>query len=260
MDTLFFMVAKLVNLLIRVDSWIVLLFGLLLWVIWRGWLDLAKHLAAFGFLTFLGLAVFPLGDVVLRSIERQYPINPKLTQVDGIILLGGSEDARASAFWQQMQLNEAGERYLAALYLAQRFPKAKLLFTGGSGVLRDLGAIRVTEASWAEKLFLAQGIAKDRLLLEGASRNTAENARLSLALVQLMPRQRWVLVTSAFHMPRAVRSFEAAGWDGLIAYPVDHRSKAISDGIGWNLSHNLDVLNTAIRERIGQLAYRMGGR
>jgi uncharacterized SAM-binding protein YcdF (DUF218 family) len=206
------------------------------------------------------LAVFPLGDVLLRPIEGQYLANPEMTQVDGIILLGGGEDARASAFWQQMQLNEVGERYLAAISLAQRYPQAKLLFTGGSGALRDLGGIRVTEASWAEQVFLAHGIAKTRLLLEGASRNTAENARLSLALAQPKPGQRWVLVTSAFHMPRAMRSFEAAGWGGVIAYPVDHRSKAISDGIGWNLSRNLDVLNTAIRERIGQLAYRLSGR
>jgi uncharacterized SAM-binding protein YcdF (DUF218 family) len=70
----------------------------------------------------------------------------------------------------------------------------------------------------------------------------------------------WVLVTSAFHMPRAMRSFEAAGWTGLVAYPVDYRTAGFTDDIGWNLTGNLLVLNTAIRETIGQLAYRLTGR
>ena len=108
--------------------------------------------------------------------------------------------------------------------------------------------------------FLAQGLAPERLLFERASRNTAENAALSLALVQPGEDETWVLVTSAFHMPRSLASFEAAGWTGLVPYPVDYRSGGFGDGIGWDLARNLLTLNTAVREYIGLVAYRVTGR
>jgi uncharacterized SAM-binding protein YcdF (DUF218 family) len=112
----------------------------------------------------------------------------------------------------------------------------------------------------AGQFFRGQGIAPDRLRLEGQSRNTAENARLSLALASPAAGETWVLVTSAFHMPRAMRSFEAAGWSGIVPWPVDYRTSSFADGIGWNLTRNLQVLNTAIREQVGQLAYRLTSR
>jgi uncharacterized SAM-binding protein YcdF (DUF218 family) len=198
--------------------------------------------------------------LLLQPIERSYPANPPLSQVDGIIVLGGGEDARASAYWGQMQFNEGGDRFAAGLSLARQFPDAQLLFTGGSGALRDVAGATVSEASIAGRFFLDQGIDPDRLLLEGRSRNTTENASLSLVLANPSPDETWVLVTSAFHMPRAVRSFEAAGWTGLVAWPVDYRTSRFIDGIGWDLTRNLQVLNTAIREQVGQLAHGLTGR
>lgn len=112
----------------------------------------------------------------------------------------------------------------------------------------------------AERLFREQEIARERLLLEGQSRNTAENARPSRELAAPAPDETWVLVTSAFHMPRALRSFEAAGWTGLAPWPVDCRTSAFADGMGWNLARNLQVLKTAIREQAGQIDYRLFGR
>jgi uncharacterized SAM-binding protein YcdF (DUF218 family) len=112
----------------------------------------------------------------------------------------------------------------------------------------------------AARFFSDQGIEPKRLLLEGQSRNTEENARLSLTLAGPAPSEHWVLVTSAFHMPRAMRSFEAAGWTGFVPWPVDYRTSTFSDGIGWNLTWNLQVLNTAIRAQVEQIAYRLSGR
>jgi uncharacterized SAM-binding protein YcdF (DUF218 family) len=206
------------------------------------------------------LAILPIGNLLLQPIERSYPANPPLSQVDGIIVLGGGEDASASAYWGQMQFNEGGDRFAAGIALARRFPDAQLLFTGGSGALRDVARAAVSEASIARRFFLDQGIDPDHLLLEGRSRNTAENASLSLALVNPSADETWVLITSAFHMARAMRSFEAAGWTGLVAWPVDYRTSRFTDDIGWDLTGNLQVLNTAIREQVGQLAYRLTGR
>lgn len=260
MDTVFFIASKLVGALIRVDTWIVLSFAVIALALALNWCRLARitSIVSFGLLTLLAIA--PMGDLLLRPFESTYPADPALAHVDGIIVLGGGEDVTAASFWQQPQLNEGGDRFIGGLALARRFPEAQVIFAGGSGRLRDAGGAETTEASIAAQIFLSQGLDPDRLLFEDQSRNTAENARLSLSLANPAPDEAWVLVTSAFHMPRAMRSFEAAGWAGVVPYPVDYRTRGFADGIGWNLMHNIDVLNTAIKETIGSLAYWLASR
>lgn len=260
MDTIFFVFSKLAGFLVGAETWIVVFQLLLLVAILLRWRRLALWLSALSAAFFLSFSIFPLGDLLLQPIEKAYPTNPPLDQVDGIIVLGGGEDSSASAFWGQMQLNDGGERYTEALALARRFPEARLLFTGGHSALRDVKGASLSEADLAGQFFIAQGIAPERLILEGRSRNTAENARLSLALAKPAPGETWVLVTSAFHMPRAMRSFEAAGWRGVTPWPVDYRTGSFARGTGWDLYKNLKVLDTAAHELVGLLAYRLTGK
>lgn len=260
MDTVFFIASKLIGALLRPDTWIVIALGLIVLALLTQRRRLSLWTSSVTLAVLFALAILPLGDLLLQPIERTYPAEPPLERVDGIIVLGGGEDARASAYWSQMQFNEGGDRFAAGLALARRFPEAKLLFAGGSGALRDLRGTMVSEASIAEQFFLDQGVNPNRLLLEARSRNTVENARLSLEIADPNPDETWVLVTSAFHMPRAMRSFETAGWTGIVPWPVDYRTAAFADGVGWDLTRNLQVLNTAIREHIGKIAYQLSGR
>ncbi|WP_176251328.1 YdcF family protein [Sulfitobacter sp. HGT1] len=256
MDTVFFIASKLVGALLRPDTWIVIALAGTVLALFLQRTRIALWISSITLGLLVALSALPLGNLLLQPIELRYPANPSLDLVDGIIVLGGGEDARASAYWGQVQLKEGAERFTAAMELARRFPEAKVLFTGGSGALRDVAGADTSEASIAERFFLEQGIAPERLQLEGQSRNTAENARLSRTLADPAPTEIWVLVTSAFHMPRAMRSFGSARWDGLVAWPVDYRTSGFGDGIGWDLTGNLSVLQTAIREHVGQLAYR----
>ena len=259
MSTIFFIAAKLMGALLRPDTWIVIALAVIVLALILQRRRIALWVSGITLVVLVVLSVLPIGNLLLQPIERSYPANPSVGLVDGIIVLGGGENARASAYWDQMQFNEGAERYTTALALARRFPDAKVLFVGGSGELRDVAGATISEATIAERFFKEHGIAPDRLLLEGQSRNTAENARLSLALANPAPNETWVLITSAFHMPRAMRSFDAAGWKDLVAWPVDYRTSGFRDDMGWNLTGNLLVLNTAIREYIGQLAYRLTG-
>jgi len=216
---------------------------------WR-WLRIsgARRVLSATLIAALAITIQPLGELLIRPLETRYPANPTITAPTGIIVLGGAEDADRTAYWHQIQLNDAGERFTAALALARRFPKAKIVFTGGSGSLRDVLEKGVSGATVAKQFFSEQGIPASRLILESKSRNTAENARLTYALLQPKPGQTWVLVTSAFHMPRAIRSFRRAGWTGVIPYPVDYRSGRFVDDIGWDLTKNLKTLNIAVKE------------
>ncbi|GAA6201298.1 YdcF family protein [Aquicoccus sp. SU-CL01552] len=260
MDTLFFVISKLVGFLIRPESWIIAAVALTTLAIAVNRRRLALATGGLTLVFLLTLSILPLGEMLLRPIESEFPVDPPLVHVDGIIVLGGAEDARATAAWGQPQLNEGAERFTAALALARRFPEARVLFTGGSSALRSLIGKSDREATVAARFFATQGLIRDRLILEGRSRNTAENAKLSLKLVNPDPDQTWVLVTSAFHMKRAMRSFANAGWAGLVPYPVDFRTGKVASGIGWNLARNLTVLNTAIKENIGLMAYRFAGK
>jgi uncharacterized SAM-binding protein YcdF (DUF218 family) len=121
---------------------------------------------------------------------------------------------------QRAGLNEAAERYTEGAALALRLPHARLVFSGGSGALI---ATELPEADTAERLFTALGVARSRLTLEDRSRDTFENAVFTKRLIDPKPGERWLLVTSAWHMPRAVGCFRKAGF-AVEAWPVDYRT------------------------------------
>jgi len=204
--------------------------------------------------------VLPLGHLLLAPLERTFPTHPPLTRVTGILLLGGAEDARGTTYWQQVQLNASAERLTATTALAHRFPNAKIVVSGGRGALRDQGRAVLLEADVAVRFLQQQGIAPARILRETRARNTAENARLALALAEPAVDDVWVVVTSAFHMPRAIRTLQAAGWPTVMPYPVDYRTTTTADGFGWDLPGQLQLLHLGGRERVGQLAYTLTGR
>ncbi|OOY11987.1 hypothetical protein BMG00_13020 [Thioclava marina] len=260
MDTLVFIASKLLTLLLRAETWAALLLAAALIALVRGRLRAARGMLSVALAGLLALGIFPLGDLLIAPLERTYPANPQLTHVDGIIILGGAEDGAGTARHHQVQLNAAAERVTAGLALAHRFPDARILLSGGSGDLRDLARESMPGAEVMAAAFRETGIPQTRLLLESRSRNTSENARFSADLAQPKPGETWVLVTSAFHMRRAVASFERAGWDDVIPYPVDYRADGFLDGIGWDLAGHLDTVDLAVKEWVGIAAYAASGR
>ncbi len=124
------------------------------------------------------IAVFPVGDAVLSPLEETYPTEPEVHKFAGIVVVGGSESDIQSNVWSQPNTGDAGDRFIAALSLAHKHPDAIVLFTGGSGRLMG-GA---SSADIARDIFLGAGLDNSRLILEGGSRNTAENAIMSLEL------------------------------------------------------------------------------
>lgn len=260
METLFFFASKTLGMVARLETWALLLMVLALFALWRGRRKLAGVALALLFIGTLALTLLPLGDLLLAPLERQFPVRPTLSRVDGIIVLGGAEETGVFRRWGGIQANEAGERFMAAAILARAFPDARLVFTGGSA--RAVGSEDTTDPSeMVRTLWVALGIAPDRIILEQISRNTTQNARLARALLLPKPDETWVLVTSAFHMPRAYSSFTRAGWTGIVAWPVDFRSGDLADGRGiWRLDRNLFAVNVALKEYLGTLAYWITGR
>jgi uncharacterized SAM-binding protein YcdF (DUF218 family) len=203
-----------------------------------------------------GLAFLPAG-LWLSPLEDRFPPPTDMpSAVDGVIVLGGALDVKRSHWRGRPELSEAADRVAGLLELARCYPDAKVVFTGGTGALLD---IRHREADLIPNLLDRMGSTADRLVLERDSRNTHENAVFSKALAEPRPGEVWFLVTSAFHMPRAVGAFRSNGWE-VIPYPVDYRSIGRPD---WtsppDLVRGLVEVSLALREWVGLIAYRLFG-
>ena len=218
-----------------------------------------RRLAVFSVLLLAIAGLSPLGNAIILPLEERFPPwDASRGAPAGIICLGGALDTVVSSTRNDVALNEAAERMTAIAELARRFPQARIVFTGGSGWLIYDGA---TEAELAARLFASFGIAKERITLEDKSRDTLENARFTKALVQPKPGERWLLVTSAHHMPRSVGLFRAEGFP-VEAFPVDYRTRGAIDMLRpfSPLSDGLRRTDTAMREWVGLLIYRISGR
>lgn len=260
MDTAFFILSKLIGLALQVETWLAIGMVVCLAAGRFARPRLARWSGRVTLTALLAVGIVPFGDILLRPLEAEFPPRAAPAHIDGIVVLGGVEDQRATAAWRDPQLNEAAERLTAAAALAIAHPEARLVFSGGSGRLRNTVLGQPDIPSVAVDFFVSLGIDPDRITWEDQSRNTTENARFSYEFAAPASGEAWVLVTSAFHMGRALASFEAAGWSGIVPQPVDYRTGSFSDGIGWNLSGNLEVLNIAIKEWVGRFAYRLMGR
>lgn len=260
MDTVFFILSKLIGPALQVETWLVI--GMVVGLAARRLARprLARWSGRVTLVALLAVGILPIGEILLHPLETEFPPRAAPARIDGIVVLGGVEDQRATAAWGDPQLNEAAERLTAAAALAIAHPEARLVFSGGSGRLRNTVLGQPEIPSVAVDFFVSLGIDRGRIAWEDQSRNTAENARFSYEVAAPASGETWVLLTSAFHMGRALASFEAAGWSGIVPHPVDYRTGSFSDGIGWNLARNLEVLNIAIKEWVGRLAYRVTGR
>lgn len=220
----------------------------------------ASRLAILGGLAVLGISAFStLGYVLLRPLEAAFerPGTPPAA-VTGIIVLGGGMDAEINQARGGYELNRSGDRFVEALRLARLYPDARLVVSGGIGDLDQQGE---PEALAGERFFLDLGVEPDRLLLETRSRNTEENASFSKALVEPRTGETWLLVTSAFHMPRSVGLFRKAGFE-VVPWPVDYRGTG-AEGFGFTLhqpAENVTVTTLAMREWAGLIAYYLTGR
>jgi uncharacterized SAM-binding protein YcdF (DUF218 family) len=258
MDELFFYSSKLIWMLIAPDSLFVILmaFGLILLVFGR----IRGATLIFGVLT-LGvvlLSLFSVGSWMLYPLESRVQTNPELPQrIDGIIVLGGSVLPLTSQYWGQLETNDFHERLSSFSELAHRYPEARLVFTGGNASL-EKGL--PSEAKAVRKYLLGSGIEEQRLVLENRARNTAENVTFTRQLVRPEPGENWILITTAYHMPRSIGIFCQQDWP-VIPYPVDH--KTVPDRmyrLEFNLLGHAVDLNQAIHEWLGLLAYRLSGK
>ncbi len=213
-----------------------------------------------GVLVVAGLivSVLPFYRWLMAPLEDRFATVENLPgRIDGIVVLGGVVDQFVTRARGQVSLNGSVERLTEMAVLARRYPKARLVFSGGSG---RLGRQDIKEADVLGPFLDILGVDPQRIVFERMSRNTYENARFTYDLVKPKQGENWVLITSAFHMPRSVGSFRKAGWT-VIPYPVDYNFTGQEKfNLSFNFASGLGGLGRGGHEWMGLLFYWITGK
>lgn len=212
--------------------------------------------------TLLGIcALTPLCVVLIRPLEDRFS-TPSLDEIqtpEGIIVLGGALDVRLTRARGPIALAPSGARMTEAVALGYHFPSARLVFSGGPGGLLATGE---PEGNVAKEFFSELGVSADRVIIEEKSRNTHGNAQFTRDLIKPRTGDRWILVTSAFHMPRAVAAFRKAGVQ-VVPFPVDYNTLGNwQDYLNYTFAPSaaMPLLDTAAKEWIGIAVYWLSGK
>ena len=253
---MFFVFSKLVWFLFSPVNFAILLAGLAALLAFTRFARVGRWLGLVSVFA-LGLMAFsPLSRAVIRPLEDRFPQQDATKgPVTGIVVLGGAVGVARG----DMVLNSAAARMTKAVELARLHPEAKVVFTGGAANL--VSEAKETEADGARLLFVGLGLDPARLILEDKSRNTHENAVFTRRLADPKPGERWLLVTSAWHMPRSMGVFRQAGFP-VEAFPVDYWTEGEpADFIRpyGRAFRALEVSDNGFKEWVGLVAYRLAG-
>ena len=262
---MFFYLAKVLWFLLQPSTLIALLIAYGAILIWTGWARWGRRFVTVGAVLLLVAGLSPLGNALILPLENRFP-RANLDQPPpptGFIVLGGAEDRLVGKARKAPTLERGGRADRRDGHARPQIPRGEdrlyrrrcwhplHLRRGGRRALR--------------RMLTDMGVARDRLILEAGARDTYENAvylKTELDRLGLLgPGKRWVLITSAYHMPRAIASFRQAGFD-VDAWPVDYRTRGRADLTRPfdKVSEGLRRVDVAAREWVGLLAYRLAGR
>jgi uncharacterized SAM-binding protein YcdF (DUF218 family) len=246
---LFFTLSKTVGTLLALPNFLALIGALGVVLLLTRHAAVGRRLLIGSFVVLTICGVTPLGKLMLMALEDRYPPwSPTQKAPSGIIILGGGINPDISAA-RGVAVSDIGiDRVITAARLARRYPHARMIYTGGSANLLGGGT---READFALQVFADLGISTDRIEVERNSRNTVENAAFTKILASPKAGEHWLLITSAFHMPRSVGLFCKAG------FSVDPVPAGWRTGGPVNLFElgsfvgGLTLTNIATREWIG---------
>ncbi len=259
--------AKLLTTLVRADFWLWLGLLAMLWAMWRRWHRIATWIliSIVACVTLVGFV--PVGGLWLAPLESRFPANPDLPHApSAIIILGGAEDTATAAAWDAISVNGAGDRFLQGLRRAQEFPTVPVLFAGGSfdptrDALLQGGSDRVA------RMLRETGDLGQRVFTADTARNTTEHpadiqAFLDARGIDPTEQNPLLIITSAFHMPRAIGVFCEVDLGSMVADPTDYRSipdRQVTHALRWNYAKNLAQLQVAFREWAALVTYQAAG-
>ena len=254
---MFFWLSKILWFLVHpMNLFFISIFGIALFLAFR-WYRAARFVSYGLLLACVLMATLPFG-MVIQGLEDRFPGKPTLPdRIHGIIVLGGIINAQITDARSIPAMSGGVARISELKVLLEHSPNAKIVFTGGSG---DPLNQQFKEAHAAPQVFKRFEIDPARVLFEDRSRNTYENAIFTYQMVRPQEQENWVLVTSAFHMPRSVGTFRQAGWQ-IIPYPVDYKTTGLEQfRLSFDFKGGVASFAAALHECLGLLFYWLTNR
>ena len=226
-----------------------------------GWKKWGGRILVTAMILFAGLGILPIGTHILNGLETRYPrvtIDSLPDNIAGIIVLGGMISTSTSESYDYTNLNSNATRLYDFIRLHKTFPESKAIYSGGNG---KLWALQTLPETHLRKSLPALGVNPADIIFESKSRNTYENAVFSKKIADPKPGENWIVVTSAFHMPRTIAIFCSQGWS-VIPFPAGHitlKNPSYYPATSYMIDEHFK-LHVAVREWIGILAYRIFGK
>jgi uncharacterized SAM-binding protein YcdF (DUF218 family) len=256
---MYFLASKIIGFFVVPSNLVptLLICGLLLWC--TRYARAGKRLCVVSIVLLLLVSGLPVGTALLLPLENRFqPWDPAHGPPTGIIVLGGAISPEISVSRSEVSLNSASERLFAVVELYLRYPNLRIVYSGGNANIVFGGP---PESRFAVQLLERLGIPRDRIECEGSSRNTMENAINVAQIAAPKPGERWLLITSAYHMPRAIGLFRKSGFP-IEAYPVDWQTGGWADIMtpSFSLAGGFANLDLATHEWVGLIFDRLSGR
>lgn len=223
------------------------------------WRRLGAWLVGLAAAAYMAIVWLPVGQLLLAPLENRFPIEPRIEgPVAGVLMLDGPVDSQMSMARGQVAIHDGAERYLEFVRLMRRYGQARGIVTGGNPTLtRDSAG----QAAHGRTLLENIGFDVARVAFETQARNTHENVTLSMPIADPGADGRWIVITSAYHMPRTMGVLAAQGWEA-VAWPVDYKSEGEAGRLFFTTSASeaMGLVDLAAKEWIGLVAYYVSGR
>ena len=221
---------------------------------------LFKFLNVITLFLFITIIILPTGKYFFWKLEKSYSIPKNLpNKVDGILILGGGMNEHLTHQYQQINLNNNVDRLTESILLIKKFPDAKVVFSGGIATFKKP---KLTGAEVAKMFYERMGVDVDKIIFEDKSRNTYENFIFSKKYIVNNSNEKWLLITSASHMKRAMSIAKKLKLD-FLPYPVDfylEKDFLLDEWYRANYSENIEYFKLASYEYLGLIVYFLSGR
>ena len=268
MDTIFFILSKVVQFCIEPLNWVIIFVLLSLLFLSLRKPDSCKRFLMLALLDLLIVGWLPSSELGLRALENSIPKTSLegLSENDlgGIIILGGAIEGGEIALDRgEISIGSAAERVTKAFELIRKYPDLPYIFSGYSGRINPKG---LSEADAFKQLIAEQRLSEKMAHYENQSRNTYENVRYMKPMIQEFGLKNatgaskpWLLITSASHMYRSAKIFEKQGI-AVIPMPVDYQTASHLKWTSFDLQDGIQNWKKLVHEVVGILAYWITGK
>lgn len=215
----------------------------------------SKKISLIGIFILIICSLPIVSDKLIAYLESDYQLTKpsNIISTDAIVVLSGMTRAINSKDGLDYEFSEASDRIFAGINLFKEKKAPKLILTRG----KLPWSVGIPEGEYLKDIVIKNGISENNILLTENVENTDQEAKAIKKLLSI-DKPKVILVTSAFHMPRARIVFEAAGIN-VVPFAVDFQKESSKQTFMSFMPSAKSFYDTSffVREMIGRVYYNI---